>query len=689
MPPGIPQVESFFPSSGANQVPPRTQIMATFDKTAAPYADAIDFRVRNEQDTSVMGAVSFNESVQTAVFSPRQALVPGTYSAEVKLTAGPNGVEALASWSFTVPVKTPLEQGPGGAILLITNAGTFDSYYAEILRAEGLNNFTTVDVAELSQQDLAGHHVAIIGPGAVTAQQSQLLETWVGHGGNLLAMRPSGPLAELAGVRPAGMELPDGYLQIDTAKPPGQGLVGETMQFHGPADQLGVTADAEVVATLFSDAATSLDKPAVTLRTVGTSGGQVAAFSYDVATSVVLARQGNPEWAGQDRDGKAPIRPNDLFFGQADGDAAADFVDLDKAVIPQADEQMRLVSRLISDMHADKGPLPRFWYFPNGIKAVLVMASDDHGTNDGTRKFFDRMLALGPENCRVDRWECARATSWMYPSTHMSDGQASDYAAAGFDLGAHSTTHCQNWSEQSLQQAFSRDLRAFRLAFPSLPNQRGSRIHCIAWSDWTTQVEVERAWGIRMDMNYYYWPGSWVQGRAGFMTGSGLPMRFSDSDGALLNVYQQATHLVDTTFVASPQAVEGLLQRALGPEGYYGAFGTHYDFSNDFDIQLTEIATRLEVPMVSAEQLLEWTDGRNSSTLDHENWDGSTLLFEVHADDRTNSMLRTMLPLESTAGTLQQLRGLDGPVNYTVESVKGVDYAMFAGTTGSYAATYG
>ena len=35
-------------------------------------------------------------------------------------------------------------------------------------------------------------------------------------------------------------------------------------------------------------------------------------------------------------------------------------------------------------MNADRKPLPRFWYFPRGEKAVVVMTGDDHGTNGTT-----------------------------------------------------------------------------------------------------------------------------------------------------------------------------------------------------------------------------------------------------------------------------------------------------------------
>lgn len=109
---------------------------------------------------------------------------------------------------------------------------------------------------------------------------------------------------------------------------------------------------------------------------------------------MALTRQGNPTWAGQERDGADPIRPNDLFFGGTGAGAQSDFVDLNKVAIPQADEQMRLLSNLITHLTRDTAPIPRFCYFPKEAKAVLVMAADDHGTHKSTEQFFERLLAV-------------------------------------------------------------------------------------------------------------------------------------------------------------------------------------------------------------------------------------------------------------------------------------------------------
>ena len=278
------------------------------------------------------------------------------------------------------------------------------------------------------------------------------------------------------------------------------------MQFHGTAD-LYASNGAEVVATLYSDATTPTANPAVTLRSVGSNGGQAAAFTYDLARSVVYTRQGNPEWAGQERDGEAgPIRPNDLFFGNALGDEQADWVDLDKVAIPQADEQQRLLANLIGEMNSDRMPLPRFWYFPRSEKAVVVMTGDDHASG-GTAGRFDQYKALSPPGCSVADWECVRASSYIYPGTPISDAQAEAYDADGFEIGLHVNTGCGNWTPAALDEYYDDQLGGARGRVPEPPARRSSnRTHCIAWSDWATQAKVERDHGIRLDTNYYYWP---------------------------------------------------------------------------------------------------------------------------------------------------------------------------------------
>ena len=66
----------------------------------------------------------------------------------VKDVAG-NALAADFTWSFTTASPPPRpDEGPGGPILVIAKASNpFSRYYAEILRAEGLNAFTVTDIA--------------------------------------------------------------------------------------------------------------------------------------------------------------------------------------------------------------------------------------------------------------------------------------------------------------------------------------------------------------------------------------------------------------------------------------------------------------------------------------------------------------------------------------------------------------
>jgi hypothetical protein len=207
-------------------------------------------------------------------------------------------------------------------------------------------------------------------------------------GGNLVALHPDKKLASLLGLADAGGTLANGYLRVDTASAPGTGIAGDTMQFHGTADRYAL-AGARAVATLYSNATTATANPAVTLNDVGSAGGQAAAFAFDLSRSIVYTRQGNPAWAGQERDGEPGIRPNDLFFGASATDPQPDWLDTDKIAIPQADEQQRLLVNLVTSIERDRKPVPRFWYFPRDLKAAIVMTGDDHAVG-GTAGRFDQ-----------------------------------------------------------------------------------------------------------------------------------------------------------------------------------------------------------------------------------------------------------------------------------------------------------
>src|SRR5262249_54263640 len=157
-----------------------------------------------------------------------------------------------------------------------------------------------------------------------TSEQASMFGDWVNGGGHLIAMRPDKQLASLLGLSATESTLAEGYVQVNSAAPPGVGITARAMQFHGVADVYN-TDGARAVAMLYGNAKTATTNPAVTTHSVGRHGGQASAFTYDLATSVVYTRQGNPAWSGQERDEWKPIRSDDLFYGKAKADPKPDW----------------------------------------------------------------------------------------------------------------------------------------------------------------------------------------------------------------------------------------------------------------------------------------------------------------------------------------------------------------------------
>lgn len=287
----------------------------TFDESIlASTANPSSIVLETAEGAPVLASVT--ASARTATLTPSAALSAGQTST-VTVKGGDSGITDRAgnelaadlSWSFTVrvaaPARTDPTVGPGGPVLVV-NAGGFGSYLPENMRAEGLNKFTVGPQGDLSASGLAAYDSVLLGAAETDTDQVTALTAWVEAGGDLIALRPDAELASLLGLSDPAGTLSEGYLMVDTSAAPGTGIVSETMQFHGTADLFTAAAGTQVVATLYSNATDPAGHPAVTRRDVGANGGSASAFTYDLARSVVLTRQGNPAWASMERDGFGP-----------------------------------------------------------------------------------------------------------------------------------------------------------------------------------------------------------------------------------------------------------------------------------------------------------------------------------------------------------------------------------------------
>ena len=231
-------------------------------------------------------------------------------------------------WRPTTRGRSATEPCPRRSPLIASTTNPFSAYTGEILRAEGFS-FATVDTAHLPHTARLLRHSRDRRRRAHERASDDVVE--LGSGRRQPDRASSGQATRsLLGLTDLGLDAVERLPQASTPPPaPGAGIVGQTMQFHGTADRYTLNG-ATAVASLYSNATTATVNPAVTLRSVGSNGGQAAAFTFDLARSIVLTRQGNPSWVGQERDGVVGIRPDDLFFGAKAGDVQPDWLDTTK-----------------------------------------------------------------------------------------------------------------------------------------------------------------------------------------------------------------------------------------------------------------------------------------------------------------------------------------------------------------------
>ena len=169
-----PAVSSVSPANGTTGVSVDATLRAVFSEAIDPATIAgSTFELRDAAATLVAASVAYDAPTRSARLTPSQALNNSvTYVATVK--GGTSGVKDLAgnpmaadyTWTFTTaaPPPPPPDEGPGGPILVVAAAANpFGRYYAEILRNEGLNEFTVTDITNVAAEVLAGYDVVILG----------------------------------------------------------------------------------------------------------------------------------------------------------------------------------------------------------------------------------------------------------------------------------------------------------------------------------------------------------------------------------------------------------------------------------------------------------------------------------------------------------------------------------------------
>ncbi|MHB1134009.1 MAG: hypothetical protein ACYC4L_16705 [Chloroflexota bacterium] len=586
-------------------------------------------------------------------------------------------------------------------MLLVTDPGNganpFGAYLGEILKTEGFIAHERAELARVDPAYLRRFRLVILAQARLSRAQREAFGEFVADGGRLLALRPDPELADLFGLayrgtRPEGLH---SYLAVDSEADIGRGIDTAPLQYHGPADEYEVRG-ASVVAWLCDDEATRSPHPAVALNRHG--DGLAVAFTYDLARSVVLTRQGNPDWvcdpeAPEDGDGTEGIRPVDCFVRQS-GETWADPA---KLPIPQADEQQRLLGNCLMALSEGALPLPRLWYLPAGKRAVLVMTGDG---DDVGFDHFDRVISA------VEEYGGHYSAYLQGLEGDPTRAQVDDWIARGHEVSLH-VVDVAGWvwpTFHTLASAYADAAGRFAALYGRAPGP-SSRNHRVTWYGWVDGAEIALRHGIRVDFNYYHgrqWTlpdGSWANG---YFTGSGLPQRFVKADGAVLDVFQVLTQWTDESqlyrqLLGTEGATRlvremfGLAERSY-PSVFVANFhpgGWQKRQTEPWARNMMQEAVRRGIPIWSGEELCRFLDARDGASLHDVAWDGTHLRFDFAAPP-SPAPLTVMVP--ASFGELRLLAVVrDGvPAAFSSETFAGRDYAFLDAVAGDncFVATY-
>ncbi len=567
---------------------------------------------------------------------------------------------------------------PGAAaphVLLIDAGAGFAAFLAEMLGAEGVIGVVTHAAASASPDVLATAGVVAVHGATLSAAWIDGLESFVKRGGLLVGIAPGAALLARFGVQDAGTLAATGvHVSHRTDESPLR-LHVEGRRWTAP----GAVVDATFAGDVAAPAAVR----------VAHGDGHAVLWAFDVAHNVALIRQGNPAWADTNRDDLPQQQVVDAMVGWLRPETLAR---------PDADLYQQAVSAALAAGTGVVGPMPLLDYFPGAARSVLVATSDAHGNGAAVLEAlvrrvesFDGRLSIYYTPPSTTGWRLtARRARWtlgrlpVVGDAFLSDlGPPSpqlveSWRARGHEFAPHPRADEGVDLESGLAQAWKEfDDDGYGTAHLSV------RTHKILWSGWVGTAQAQRRRGVRMNLDAYHLgpalrraDGGWAHGH---VIGSGLPLRFVDESGALVDCYQQPTQIVDEHLVGefggienlsaeeAVQVATGIIQDATtgAPAALCGQFHADGFVGTPARIRAAEIlldgtlaaCRSAGVPVWTAERWTAFLDARRAAVVTARAWqaDSGRLTTSVALGPDLESGVSLLLPADLAGRTISRV----------------------------------
>ena len=400
----------------------------------------------------------------------------------------------------------------------------------------------------------------------------------------------------------------------------------------------------------------------------------------------MLTHQGNYALAGQEQDGINGIRSMDMFTGG--------WVDTSKNNINQADEQMRLLSHTIEKMDTYKKPLPRFWYFPDQEKCLAILTNDGE---DNTEAEFDTQFS------DIES-KGALMTLYIKELSKVSASKVNTWVSHGHEISGHPDDTAQatnpTWStmDSVLNSMINNIQSTYGQTMKTVCN------HWFVWcgkdsagsQDFAAQARIEANHGIKMDMNYaHYYNGSSqgaFLGGPGNFTGTGLPMRFADHNGNIVDIFLGNTNVYDQQYMENNDPTgfyncfKSILDRSLS-NGIYSFIGVkahraEWSWSRTSILNMLDYANSNSVAVWTAKKALDFLQMKDAAKFKNITWSSNQLSFTLDAPTAGQG-LTFMVPKTYNGLTISSITKNGAGQSYTLWNIKGRDYALVTTTAGS------
>ena len=176
-------------------------------------------QLRDGANALVPATVTYDSGTRTAILTPDAPLAPSTdvHRDGARRRRRRRRRRRATRWPPTSRgasrrAPPPADEGPGGPILVVTStADPFGRYLAEILQAEGLNEYLVTDISHVTPALLAGYGVVVLGEMPLSAAQATMFSR--------LRDRRRQPDRDAPGRRPRGPPRPHerGHARCRTA----------------------------------------------------------------------------------------------------------------------------------------------------------------------------------------------------------------------------------------------------------------------------------------------------------------------------------------------------------------------------------------------------------------------------------------------------------------------------------------